>query len=339
MADIRICRDDDLEAVMAFIDQHWRKGHVLTTSRNLMDWQYRQAGDLYNFILAYEGDDLLAVLGFIPMDRYDAALQERAAVWLALWKLRSDVKVAGLGLRMLRFLERTYSTKTIAVNGINAAHPPMYQALGYRTGSLRHSYLFSPHIGTKLLAIVDPAIAVPLPQPGHAVMQEMDQQALQQLHCLDKYRTKSPAYFAARYLRHPFYRYQVHLISHGTLQALLATRVAHHGKAAALRIVDFMGDVNVIAQMGGCLANLMQQQDAEYVDFLNSGIPQGLLAQAGFAELDFDGPIIIPNRFEPFERKNHRVYFAIKNSDTSEPMIFRADGDQDRPNLLPDEND
>ena len=338
MADIRTCQDDDIESVMAFINLHWRKDHVLATSRKLMDWQYKQAGGLYNFVLAYEGNDLLAILGFIPVDRYDAALRDRAAVWLALWKLRSDVKTAGLGLRMLRFLERTHSIKTIAVNGINAAHPPMYQALGYRTGTLRQSYFFNPKIGSKLLAIVDPAVAVALPQPGHAVMQEMDQQTLQQLHWPPGNQNKTPGYFAERYVRHPFYRYQVHLISHGTLQALLATRVARHGKALALRIVDFMGDVDVLAQMGSCLEDLMQQQGAEYVDFLNAGIPEGLLAQAGFAELDFDGPLIIPNRFEPLERKNHRVFFAIKTSNTSTPLIFRADGDQDRPNLLPAEH-
>jgi hypothetical protein len=339
MADIRICRDDDIAAVMTFIDQHWRKHHVLATSRKLMDWQYRQAGGHYNFVLALEGDDLLAILGFIPVDRYDRALQERAAVWLALWKLRGDVKVAGLGLRMLRFLDRTHGTKTIAVNGINAAHPPMYQALGYRTGILRHSYIFNPNFGSNALAILDPAGVVPAPRPGQAVMREMNLQSLQQLHLRTADQNKSPVYFAERYLRHPFYRYHVHLFSHGSLQALLATRVARHGNAAALRIVDFLGDVNVLAQIGGCLDDLMQLHGAEYVDFMNSGIPQGLLAQAGFAELDFDGPLIIPNRFEPLDRKNHRVFFAIKSGDISEPLIFRADGDQDRPNLLPDEHD
>ena len=339
MVDIRICQNDDIETVMAFINLHWRKDHVLATSQKLMDWQYKQAGGLYNFVLAYEGNDLLAVLGFIPVDRYDPALRDRAAVWLALWKLRSDVKIAGLGLRMLRFLERMHSIKTIAVNGINAAHPPMYQALGYRTGVLRHSYLFNPNMQSRLLAIVNPAVAVALPQLGQSVMQEMDQQTLQQLPWPPGNQNRTPAYFAERYLRHPFYRYQVHLFSFDSQRALLATRVVRHGNAAALRIVDFTGDVNVLAQIGNSLEDLMQQHDAEYVDFLNSGIPQGLLAQAGFAELDFDGPLIIPNRFEPLERKNHRVFFAIKTSDTSEPLIFRADGDQDRPNIPSDEND
>jgi hypothetical protein len=338
MADIRICRDDDIEVVMAFIDQHWRKGHVLATSRKLMDWQYKQPGGQYNFVLALEGDKLLAILGFIPVDRYDPALRYRAAVWLALWKLRSDVKVAGLGFRMLRFLENAHGTKTVAVNGINAAHPPMYHALGYRTGFLRHFYLFNPYIASIELAVVDPAIAVALPQAGDATMQEMSPQSLQQLNWPPENQNKSPVYFAERYLRHPFYRYQVLLFTHGSLQALLAMRVARNGNTAALRIVDFLGNVNVLAQIGGCLAELMQQQAAEYVDFLNSGIPLDLLAQAGFAELDIDGPIIIPNRFEPLDRKNHRVLFAIKTSDTSEPLIFRADGDQDRPNLLPDQH-
>lgn len=339
MADIRICRDDDIAAVMVYINQHWRKDHVLATNRQLMDWQYKAARGAYNFILAHEGDDLLAILGFIPVDRYDPALHDRAAIWLALWKLRGDVKVAGLGLRMLRFLQRNSGAATIAVNGINSTHPPMYQALGYRTGVLRHYYLVNPNSPRSLIVNPDPELALPFPRSGHATMQELDQQALQRLQWQLGEQNKTPAYFEQRYMRHPFYRYQVHLFSHGNLKALVATRVARSGDAAALRIVDFLGDLAVIAQLGSCLAALMQQAHAEYADFLNSGIPPGLLEQAGFVELDIDGPIIVPNRFEPLELKNHRVLFAVKTTETSEPLIFRADGDQDRPNMLQDEHD
>lgn len=71
---------------------------------------------------------------------------------------------------------------------------------------------------------------------------------------------KSPAYFAARFLRHPFYRYSVFLIEgpdHGS--ALLATRIAQHESARALRIVDFAGDPAAIASMGGGIATLLQK--------------------------------------------------------------------------------
>jgi hypothetical protein len=339
MVEIRICREEDIGRVMAFINQHWRKDHVLAKSRVLMDWQYKAKDGSYNFVIAHDGDDLLAILGFTPVDRYDPALRDRAIIWLALWKLRGDVKIAGLGLRMLRFLERSSGAKTVAVNGINSSHPPMYQALGYRTGVLRHFYLVNPEIPGNLMVRPVTALALPTPQFGHAKMQNMDQSALLDLQWPRGEQSKSPAYFENRYLRHPFYHYQVHLMSVGTQRALLATRVARHGNSAALRIVDFLGDLPVLAETGPCLSALMQDANAEYTDFLNSGIPSSLLGQAGFAELDFDGPVIVPNRFEPLERKNHRIFFAIKTSDKTEPLIFRADGDQDRPNLLQIEND
>ena len=38
------------------------------------------------------------------------------------------------------------------------------------------------------------------------------------------------------------------------------------------------------------------------------------------------------DHFEPFERRNVRLWFAIKG--TREPVMFKGDGDQDRPSLV-----
>lgn len=81
---------------MMFIDAHWRRGHVLATSRPLMDWQYRAESDRYNFLLALQESDLLGVLGYIPTRRYDPALAENNVLWLTLWKIRDDCKIWAL---------------------------------------------------------------------------------------------------------------------------------------------------------------------------------------------------------------------------------------------------
>jgi hypothetical protein len=335
MPELRRCRAGEIQGVMAFIDEHWRKGHVLATSRALMDWQYRAEDGSYNFIVAMEGDKLLGVLGYIPEDHYDATLKGKGIAWLALWKLRDDVKVAGLGLSMLRHLEKLIGSAAVGVNGINATHPPMYKAMGYQTGHLHHHYVVNPDAPQTLMNSSAPQQVFPYPASGEADMHELDIAGLESMAVQWPITNhKSPASFSKRYLQHPFYRYHAYLLEHRSSRGLIVARVADHGQAAALRLVDFIGDVDVLAESGSSLHRLMQDLKVEYTDFLNAGLPPHVLEHAGFADLDFAGHVIVPNRFEPLERRNVKVLYAIKSASARDIKIFRGDGDQDRPNVL-----
>jgi len=148
---------------------------------------------------------------------------------------------------------------------------------------------------------------------------------------------KSPQYFLHRFLLHPMYRYQVFLATgenHGP--ALFALRVARHGHACALRIVDFCGDPAAIAGSGAALKKCMVQEGAEYADFWQMGLDEQNLLQAGFAPVDPQGPVIVPNYFEPFVVSNARIWCAMRKNYPLAPdaIICRADGDQDRPNVI-----
>jgi hypothetical protein len=116
--------------------------------------------------------------------------------------------------------------------------------------------------------------------------------------------------------------------------ALIATRVAEHENARALRIVDFAGDPHALAHCGSALAALMIEERAEYADFWQTGFPEEALLSAGLAPVATDGPLIVPNYFEPFLAQNGKILCAIKAAPSAPLMIFRADGDQDRPNRL-----
>jgi hypothetical protein len=53
----------------------------------------------------------------------------------------------------------------------------------------------------------------------------------------------------------------------------------------------------------------------------------------GFFPLEKD--IIIPHYFEPFLKKNISLDYAYINKTEESYTLFKADGDQDRPNLPP----
>jgi hypothetical protein len=336
MIDVRRCADEDVGALMAFIDRHWQPGHVLATSRALVDWQHREPDGSYNFMLAWNGDALVGALGYVPTRRYDPALADDSVLWLALWRTRDDVKAAGLGLRLLEALSRSEPHTAMAVSGINLSHPPIYRALGYRVAELGQYFLVNPEMPRHLIAAADDAAPVwPEPTPGDAVFTEMDGEALRTLRLSGAaHPRKTACYFRTRFLEHPFYRYRVVLAAHGAQQALLAMRVARHGDASALRLVDSAGDVEVLARCGSALARQMREDRVEYADLWQWGLPEGTLEAAGFARVDPGGPIVVPNYFEPFLAKNGRILCAVKAADARPFRVFRADGDQDRPNRL-----
>ena len=340
MIEIRRCRSDEIALVMAFIDRHWQKGHALAASRALMDWQHGADDGAYDYLIAIRDGQLLGVLGYIATRRFDPQLADRNVIWLALWKVLDNCGVAGLGLRMLTALNRIEPHVAIAVNGINRAHPPMYRALRYRVAELQRFFVVNPD-QPRLMIQTAPGHALPAPRGSGSEFVEMTASSLEALPpariASGATPAKSPRYFLHRFLRHPFYRYRVFLARGKQHQpALFAMRVAQHDDARALRIVDFAGDPAAIAYCGEALAKVMNEVRAEYADFWQLGLPEQHFEAAGFARLDLDGPLIVPNYFEPFLASNGRMPCAIRANDPATAVICRADGDQDRPNRLPE---
>ena len=76
----------------------------------------------------------------------------------------------------------------------------------------------------------------------------------------------------------------------------------------------------------------LKTENAEYIDCVNFGIDEETFLNAGFTKLHLDRDTIIPNYFEPFERKNIKIEFSYKSKKPY--MVFKGDSDQDRPNII-----
>ena len=339
------CRADDVPDLLRFLDEHWKRGHAFTRCRALLDWQHRDAGGAaYSFVLARRESDseLMGILGFLPTCRFDPALAADNTLWLTTWKVREDAAEAGLGLRMLRFL--TDAERHVAVGAItvNAGTQPIYKRLGYRVGELRHYVLPNPDVARFELAAIDRAALPPAVDGASNTLSAMPMDTENASEWASRLHMdgdgpscprKTVTYFANRYLRHPIYRYAVHALLEGaTPLAIVATRVAAHGGRRALRIVDYAGPPDVLARAGGAILRIVGEHDAEYADVYNAGIDPGIFASAGFLAIDPDGPTIVPDHFEPFERSNVRLWFSLKGN--TAPVLFKGDADQDRPNIV-----
>lgn len=340
--DIHLCAAEEIDLVSRFLDRYWARDHVLSRDRALIGWQHGRDDGRYNFLVARAagGDELLGVLGFIPTGRYDATLVHDETVWLALWKVHPTAAPTGLGLALLRALTTMFSSATVGVVGIGPKeHAAMYRALGFQVGELTQYYMLNGATEDFRLASVIRDHAAPI-LSGQCELSELSQSDLADASNDlrgDANREATPLktheYFRSRYFGHPTYTYTVYRVEASTGAGILATRIARHGDATALRIVDFLGPEALIGQLGGAAQSLLRSTGAEYADFWNAGISAAWFERAGFRALRPDEESIVPNYFEPFVQRNARIAYAIRPRSQRRLAIFRADGDQDRPNV------
>ena len=124
------------------------------------------------------------------------------------------------------------------------------------------------------------------------------------------------------------------LAEEGRIAAYLVTRtvtVEEAGGAKVLRIVDFIGRPEQLPRLGAAIDRIMQAEKAEYADCYCAGISPALFLQAGFVERKEEDAVVIPNYLDPPLYENTEYYYFTNQPDGF--VLFKADGDQDRPNL------
>jgi hypothetical protein len=155
------------------------------------------------------------------------------------------------------------------------------------------------------------------------------------------YPEKTPGYLYNRYLEHPIYTYDLFSISREEeIQAVIVIRKASVGEASALRVVDYIGNPDALIGTRESFQEILRQHGAEYIDFYNHGFEEYLFAHAGFVKRDESTTVVIPDHFEPFERRNIEISYAYKIAKDRSHLedklaFFKGDGDQDRPSVLP----
>jgi hypothetical protein len=329
------CDEETIALVMDFIGKEWSQNHILAKDLDLMKWQHGTNTNSYNWILGINGRSVSGVLGFIPISKFDSSVVNNDFVWLALWKVREEAHTRGLGLRLLREVISAMPVSGFGVLGINPDHLSLYKSLGFTVGQLKQFYMVNSD--TKQSLIANP-LNEPFPQAkcGDAILKLLDKEGVRNVSVKSDNVTvpfKSLKYFENRFFSHPIYKYQVYVIQQDSFdKAIIATRIAEHEGAKVLRIVDFFGCDSILAHCGIALQTLMEIHSCEYCDFWQHGVLDDVLIKCGFGNASM-GSIIVPNFFEPFVQKAAPVSFAIKSSISASFKIFRADGDQDRPNL------
>lgn len=342
---LHICLESELFELQKFINDHWKKNHVLSISKELMDWQYyKKDNKCYNFVIAKHNDtnEIYGILGFIPTSHFDKSIQE-LDLWLAIWKVRVGNKVSGLGLSLLHFLVNKKRPRSISAFGLSRAVIPIYKYFGYKMGILSHYYIinnkkenfylignFDNHYYNRPINIEEKKFV------GYDKNQFYQlTKKLGNFTSSETIPAKSLTYLYNRYVCHPVYDYHIYgLLNKNVIVGFLVLRLVSYSSYYALRVIDYFGDITGISGTFKEFQKLLHDYNAEYVDCYNMGFDEEMMTNSGFIKKKSSSKVIIPNYFEPFEKKNVELNYAFKCDKNLNFFVCKGDSDQDRPNFV-----
>lgn len=332
---IRLALREEYPVLRDFLAENWGENHILVKSKEIFDFQYLE-GDVYNIVVAVnkESGDIDAFWGLITTSKYDSNLSDNGDSWGALVKIRPDVhndEIGRIAMKMLRWIIKEPKFCHFNHNGLGPKGRVFLMPYCASSGPMRQYYIANNKVSDFKVAH--------LPQFGEyevteIVVRRVELEDLAELPSSSYKPEKSLTYIINRYAKHPIYQYFAWEIEiEGVVKSVwIIRKITLTGLGSVLRVVDAIGNMEGIGCIGNQVQALLEEEGAEYVDFLNFGIPSEVFSQMGFEELDVESSTIIPNYFEPFERKNVAIVSGLDSDDGY--VIFKGDGDQDRPNML-----
>lgn len=346
--EIRLARREDIESIMQFINDYWREGHILSRNRALFEYEYLdEDGVTVNMILAIDrGTELLeGLFGFLKCSA--GRWIDKKDIWGSLWYVNpSHNNIPLLGIELAKRVYELTGCRYQIGNGANPSTTVPLRKLyfGEKTAKMIQYYCLNPDKNKFAIPVIhhrwhpqykDESTRTYMEQ--YSSIDEVTKKY--DIEKLDVIPYKDNWYLNKRYFKHPWYHYQVYGLYteiDPAVKALMVGREVKCNGAKVLRIVDYLGEQNLFSGLAYEFRNLMRENDYEYIDFYVYGFNEEIIRNAGFCRREDNDENIIPNYFEPFLQKNVDIWVHYKEEGT---MFFKADGDQDRPNICPQELD
>lgn len=330
---IRFATKLDVDNIMEFIGKYWRKNHILSYDKKLFEWQYGGESEKLNIVIGLDDANAIqGMLGFIPYAETD-----NKDIALALWK--ANPSTGFLGVRLIRYLMDEEPHREIVCPGINLkTTSKIYELLGMHVGTMTQWYRLSKRESYVIAKVIDDRIPTYHTSEKRIVFERIND--FESLEASISYNNssfykeevpfKSLSYINKRYFKHPRYNYIPFLVNNYSdgSSTLLIFRTQEFNGSQALRLIDCIGDINNLRYITIELDNLLDRTNCEYVDCYEAGIEDIMMEEAGWKKVEEDGNII-PDYFYPFEHRKVDIHFSTSSLNA---VLFKGDGDQDRPN-------
>jgi GNAT superfamily N-acetyltransferase len=353
--DVRIhtCRDDEVAALQRFIDEYWRRGHVLARDEVLLRWQYGRRQDLGEpwpgptVLLAKDDQRIVGMLGLIGMqcNVYGTVVP---GAWMAILLSIPQARKKGVGLRLLESL-RAMGHEAIFVLGINDQVKEIYRRLGYEIldDMPRWVAVVNPRRAAALAAVGSPGIGreaafdsfeksrcppaseAPWPHEGIAVAEWTDRFGQAWDVCWSAYfapnlmgTNRDSAYLNWRYMDHPSFQYRCCVARRGDTGRILGLAVfrieqIRDRSDRVLRLVEFLAAPSAGPPLARSVWEASAAAEVAFADFYcTSPRIAAPLEEVGFRREGHNtlAPIL-PCRLQPLEPGVFKMQGAFLLSD------------------------
>lgn len=290
----------------------------------------------YDFVIAMhkETKEIHGVLGYINSSTYDGGDRENPrSISGALWKVRPDVnnrEIKKVGLELLFFLLKKFPNTPYMALGLSHDSQFIYKFLHMPVEKMNHYYIANRNCKDFRICVN------PVVREGGESNEDVDLRLMafdeipeiENDYCPRKDRN----YLRGRYYSHPFFTYRyVGVFESQCLSCVWVVRKIEINGSACLRLVDMVGRTNMDVNLSRQVNELLAGMQSEYMDCYNFGITPDIFFKMGFSKVG--GDTVIPNYFEPYVLENVEIYCSFLFNDKI--VMFKADGDQDRPNIIP----
>lgn len=325
---IRYATKADIPQIKEFIDKNWKKNHILVREARLFEWQY--TSDKLDCVLGLDDNgNIQGMLGFISYSDEDDR-----DIATSMWK--ANPGTGFLGVKLIMFLLNNEQHRTLFSPGINMkTSGGIYKRLDIATGKMNHWYRLRKMDNFQIAKIIDGDIPKYSQKQIESIVKYSDYDSFRLDFEHQKYVSKesvpykSMEYIKRRYFSHPSYEYLIYgLKDEGETRIVIVLRIQECNDSKAIRFVDCIGDYKLIGSATAFIDKLLDETKAEYIDMYEKGISREVLQSSGWTDI-VDTENIIPNYFSPYIQSNVEVNFCTTNENI---ILFRGDGDQDRPN-------
>lgn len=334
--EIRLGKKSDIPNIMCFIENYWKSGHIMARNRDFFEYEFLEADGTVNFILAigHKTGNIEGLIGFI----YASSDREKLDLWGSIWKVKPG-NSGLLGVELLLHMEQITKCRYDLGIGANPTTtiPIVEKLLHRKVGRMKHYYrLANMQPDQFKIARIEylPPTYSSAKRNRASVVEINTIEELKACFDIDRSHFSVPykdyAYIEKRYYKHPIYHYLIWGIdNNGSVEAILVCREQRMEERSVLRIVDYLGDRKLMAEINWFWKDKLSNSSYEYIDFYCYGFEDKFLKDSGFSMVMDGDKNIIPDYFYPFLRKNIDIWV---HSPVDEVVFCKADGDQDRPN-------
>ena len=324
----RLAREEERDLIIDFINDNFDWRLPLINRPEYFDYYYMTDG--LQFAIAELEGIYAAVCGYIL-----ASAEETPDIWASVFVARKDC--SGVGIKLMAKLGELANARVVACNNIRENTLNLYRFLGWTAERIPHYYRIAERRSLNQYLLCKPDSLERLPAGGDLTLTKVNERQVDKLPFPDTEQLpeKDLWYIKRRYFHFPHQDYDVWSVREDKKPlAYLVTRAVasgEDGEIPVVRIVDYIGSPSLLPRMGYAIDQLMNRFSAEYIDCYNVGIPAEIWNAAGLTERTESSAAVIPNYLTPPLYENTEYFYFTNTSDQF--VLFKADGDQDRPNI------